>query len=54
MIMMDRREMLRGCGVVLCGIALVACDDDGPAEQAGEKIDDTIEKAGDAVEDATD
>lgn len=52
--MMDRREMLRGCAVVLCGIALVACDDDGPVEEAGEKVDEAINDAGRAVEDATD
>jgi hypothetical protein len=34
--------------------ALAACEDQGPAEEAGETIDDTAEDAGDAVEDATD
>ena len=34
---------------------LAACDDnDGPAEQAGEKIDEATEEAADAVEDAAD
>lgn len=34
---------------------LAACDDnDGPAEEAGEAIDDAVEDTGDAVEDATD
>lgn len=33
--------------------ALAACDE-GPAEQAGEAVDDTVEGAGDAIEDATD
>ena len=33
--------------------ALAACEE-GPAEQAGETIDDAAEDAGDAVEDATD
>jgi hypothetical protein len=32
---------------------LAACDD-GPAEDAGEAIDDVAEEAGDAAEDATD
>jgi hypothetical protein len=32
---------------------LAACDD-GPAEDAGEAIDDAAEEAGDAAEDATD
>lgn len=33
---------------------LAACDNQGPAEEAGEAIDDSIEDAGDAMEDATD
>lgn len=37
--------------VALAGGALVACDD-GPAEQAGESIDRSVEKAGDALGDA--
>ncbi|MEQ9490210.1 MAG: hypothetical protein RIM72_14585 [Alphaproteobacteria bacterium] len=35
------------------GLALAACDD-GPAEEAGESIDNAVEEAGDAVEEATD
>ena len=37
--------------VALLGLA--ACDD-GPAEEAGEALDNTAEEAGDAVEHATD
>lgn len=33
---------------------LSACEEKGPMEKAGEEIDDTIEDAGDAIEDATD
>lgn len=34
-------------------LGLAACDDpDGPAEQAGEAIDDAAERAGEAVENA--
>jgi hypothetical protein len=33
--------------------ALSACDE-GPAEEAGEAIDNAVDDAGDAVEDATD
>jgi hypothetical protein len=33
---------------------LAACDSEGPAEEAGETVDDAAEDAGDAVEDATD
>lgn len=36
-------------------ITLPACDNNqGPLEEAGEKMDDTVEDAGDAIEDATD
>jgi len=35
-------------------ISLSACEDKGPMEEAGEKVDDTVEDVGDAVEDATD
>jgi hypothetical protein len=39
--------------LLMGGVA--ACDDnDGPAEQAGEKIDEATEEAADAVEDAAD
>lgn len=34
--------------------ALAACDEDGPAEEAGEAIDDAAEEAGEAAEDAAD
>lgn len=33
---------------------VTACDDQGPAEEAGEAIDDSVEDTGDAIEDATD
>ena len=35
-------------------ISLTACEDQGPMEEAGEKVDDTVDDAGDAIEDATD
>ena len=37
--------------LALLGVALgtVACPDKGPAEKAGEKIDDAVDKAKDAV-----
>jgi uncharacterized protein YjbJ (UPF0337 family) len=34
--------------------AMAGCEDEGPAERAGERIDDAIEDARDAVEDARD
>jgi hypothetical protein len=38
--------------VVVLGLGtlgLAACDNDGPAEQTGEKVDNAIERAGDAI-----
>ncbi|MBL38527.1 MAG: hypothetical protein CMP07_08965 [Xanthomonadales bacterium] len=36
------------------GAALTGCEEQGPAEEAGEEIDEAVEDAGDAVEDAAD
>ena len=33
---------------------LVACEEQGPAEEAGEAVDNAVDDAGDAVEDAGD
>ena len=35
-------------------IGLTACERDGPAERAGENVDNAAEKLGDRMEDATD
>jgi len=35
-------------------IGLTACQEKGPAETAGENIDNAVEEMGDKVEDATD
>ncbi|WP_341938631.1 hypothetical protein [Marinimicrobium sp. C2-29] len=35
-------------------LGLTACEDDGPLEEAGENIDESVEDSGDAIEDATD
>lgn len=32
--------------VIISTMALVACEDRGPAEKAGEEIDDAMERAG--------
>jgi len=34
-------------------VTLSACEPQGPAENAGEKVDDAVEKAGDSIHDAT-
>lgn len=41
---------------LVLGFALgsVGCEQEGPAEQAGETVDQTVEKTGDKVEDVTD
>lgn len=42
---------------VLClvfALAVIGCERDGPAEQAGENIDEAAEKAGDKLEQAGD
>lgn len=33
---------------------LAGCEDQGPAEEAGEKIDESVEEAGDKMEEAAD
>jgi hypothetical protein len=40
--------VLFGC----LSIGVLACEKKGPAEKAGEKIDQTVEKAGDKMEEA--
>lgn len=40
--------------LLLGGGVLVGCEDQGPAEEAGEEIDDTAEEAGDAMDEAAD
>ena len=34
--------------------AMIGCEEKGPAEKAGEKIDKAVEEAADAIEDAGD
>lgn len=44
-----------GMILVLSSLLLLsACEQDGPAERAGEKIDNAIESAGDKIEQAGD
>ena len=35
-------------------VALAGCNSGGPAEDAGESVDDTVDDAGDSLEDAGD
>lgn len=41
-------------GIVALAPALIACEEEGPAEQIGESIDETAEEAGEALEEAGD
>ena len=47
-------SLMRRLSAVLAALflsmALVACEEQGPAEQTGEAVDQTMEKAGDMVE----
>jgi predicted small secreted protein len=40
--------------MALGSVTLAGCENQGPAEEAGENIDETVEETGDAVEDASD
>lgn len=48
------RPLLVAAAVLCAAGMLAACEEEGPAEQLGEKIDQGVEEAGDAVEKATD
>lgn len=39
---------------MLCSVGLAACNKPGPAETAGKKVDQTLEKAGDKIDSAAD
>lgn len=41
-------------GLSFGSLLFLSCDDDGPAEEAGEELDDNMEEAGDDLEDAGD
>ena len=47
-------NFMSGLLLATSACALSACNDDGPFEEAGEKVDDAIDDAGDAVEDLGD
>lgn len=40
--------------MAFAAIGLAGCDDQGPAEEAGEQIDDAMEDAADSFDDAAD
>ena len=50
-----RLKKIFAIAVVVCfSMLFTGCDDKGPAEKAGEKIDNAVEKAGDKMEDVGD
>jgi hypothetical protein len=53
MTLMKKLVLPAVAGILMLG-GLVGCEREGPMERAGEKIDETAEKAGDKVEKATD
>ncbi len=40
--------------VAMMAVAITGCEEEGPAEQAGEKVDNAMEDTGDAIEEAGD
>lgn len=55
---MEKRHLLRKLGLALMigmlGAGLAACEEEGPAEQAGESIDESVEEMGEGVEEMGD
>lgn len=45
------RTPLKFVSLLLTGMLLVACEEEGPAERAGEAIDDAADEIGDAGND---
>ncbi|RKT44564.1 transport-associated protein [Thiocapsa rosea] len=48
------KAMLMALLVLGFALGSVGCEKEGPAEKAGQTIDQTVEKTGDKVEDVTD
>ena len=46
------RSALIAASLIIAAPLLAACDDDGPAEQAGEKIDNAMDNGSDTMENA--
>ncbi len=49
-----KRTLIHAMLLAVLALGLAACEKEGPAERAGEKIDEAVESAGDAIEDAGD
>ena len=48
------KTILLATALAMTSLFTLAACDEGPAEQAGEKVDQAVEKAGEVVEDAGD
>jgi predicted small lipoprotein YifL len=48
------KKILKVLALLVGLLAFTACESEGPAEKAGEKIDETMEKAAEQVEEAGD
>lgn len=48
------KTLLAVVGIGMLAFVLGACEQQGPAERAGEKIDETVEETGEAMEKAGD
>ena len=46
----ERNTCLTSIAVILAMLGFSACESEGPAERAGEKIDETMERAGEAFD----
>ncbi|WP_052719244.1 hypothetical protein [Halomonas sp. HG01] len=48
------RKIALASFIGMAAFGLAACEEEGPAEQAGENIDETMEEAGESMDDAVD
>lgn len=52
---MDRKNVTRILAAAFAGaccMCMTACEEEGPAERAGERVDEAAEQTGEAIEDA--
>ncbi len=47
---MDMKHWIILAGIVVASPVMVACDNDGPMEDAGESVDDAADDVGDALD----
>ena len=52
--MLHSKTLATFAGIALLAISLGACEQQGPAERAGEKVDEAVEEAGESMEKAGD